>query len=47
MKYLTFALAKGRLAEQTMDLFEKINMPCEEIQENAILPLQESQKTEK
>ncbi len=33
MKYLTFALAKGRLAEQTMDLFEKINMPCEEMKQ--------------
>ena len=33
MKYLTFALAKGRLAEQTMDLFEKIDMPCEEMKQ--------------
>ena len=33
MKYLTFALAKGRLAEQTMELFEKIGMPCEEMKQ--------------
>lgn len=33
MKYLTFALAKGRLAEQTMKLFEEINMPCEEMKQ--------------
>lgn len=33
MKYLTFALAKGRLAEQTMALFEKIGMPCEEMKQ--------------
>ena len=33
MRYLTFALAKGRLAEQTMDLLEKIGMPCEEMKE--------------
>ena len=33
MKYLTFALAKGRLAEQTMDLFEQIGMPCEEMKQ--------------
>ncbi len=33
MRYLTFALAKGRLADQTMELFEKIGMPCEEMKE--------------
>ncbi len=33
MRYLTFALAKGRLAEQTMELFEKIHMPCEQMKE--------------
>lgn len=31
MKYLTFALAKGRIAEQAMDLLEKVGMPCEEM----------------
>ena len=31
MRYLTFALAKGRLADQTMELFEKIGMPCQEM----------------
>jgi len=33
MRYLTFALAKGRLADQTMELFEQIGMPCEEMKE--------------
>ncbi|MGL4791186.1 MAG: ATP phosphoribosyltransferase [Anaerotignaceae bacterium] len=33
MRYLTFALAKGRLAEQTLELLEKIGMPCEEMKE--------------
>lgn len=31
MRYLTFALAKGRLAEQTMELLEQVGMPCEEM----------------
>ncbi len=31
MKYLTFALAKGRLADKTMELLEQIGMPCEEM----------------
>lgn len=35
MRYLTFALAKGRLAEQSMELFEKIGMPCEEMKEKS------------
>lgn len=35
MRYLTFALAKGRLAEQTMELFERIGMPCEEMKEKS------------
>ena len=29
MRYLTFALGKGRLANQTLELFEKIGMTCE------------------
>ena len=29
MRYLTFALAKGRLAEQSLDLLEKIGITCE------------------
>ncbi len=33
MRYLTFALAKGRLAEQTLEIFEKIGMPCDEMKE--------------
>ena len=31
MKYLTFALAKGRLAKETLKLLEKIGITCEEI----------------
>ena len=30
-RYLTFALGKGRLANKTLDLFEKIGITCEEI----------------
>ena len=30
-KYLTFALGKGRLANKTMELFEKIGITCEEM----------------
>ncbi|MCF0145270.1 MAG: ATP phosphoribosyltransferase [Eubacterium sp.] len=31
MRMLTIALTKGRLADQTLDLFEKIGLGCEEI----------------
>lgn len=34
MRYLTFALAKGRLAELTVDLLESIGITCEEIKSN-------------
>ena len=33
MRYLTFALGKGRLAKQTLELFEKIGITCEEMKE--------------
>ncbi|MDD3277483.1 MAG: ATP phosphoribosyltransferase [Lachnospiraceae bacterium] len=33
MRYLTFALGKGRLAEKTMQLFEKIGITCEEMKD--------------
>ena len=33
MRYLTFALGKGRLASQTLELFEKIGITCEEMKE--------------
>ena len=33
MRYLTIALTKGRLANQTLDLFEKIGITCEEIRD--------------
>ncbi len=32
-KYLTFALGKGRLARQTLELFERIGITCEEIKD--------------
>ena len=30
MRYLTFALAKGRLAKKTLSLFEKMGISCGE-----------------
>lgn len=33
MRYLTFALGKGRLAKTAMELFEKIGIHCEEMKE--------------
>ncbi len=33
MRYLTFALAKGRMAKKTMELFEAIGLSCEEMKE--------------
>lgn len=35
MEYLTFALAKGRLAEKTMELLEKIGITCDEMKEDS------------
>lgn len=35
MEYITFALAKGRLADKTMELLEKIGITCEEMKENS------------
>ena len=32
-RYLTFALAKGRLASQTLELFEKMGIFCEEMKD--------------
>ena len=34
MRYLTFAIGKGRLAKQTLELFEKIGITCEEMKDN-------------
>ncbi|MCI5602112.1 MAG: ATP phosphoribosyltransferase [Lachnospiraceae bacterium] len=31
MRYLTFALAKGRLAKKSLEMFEKIGITCEEM----------------
>ena len=33
MRYLTFAMEKGRLAKQTLELFEKIGITCEEMKD--------------
>lgn len=35
MRYLTFALGKGRLARQTLELFEKIGITCEEMKDSS------------
>lgn len=34
-RYLTFALAKGRLAQKTMELFEQIGISCEEMRDKS------------
>ena len=36
MRYLTFALAKGRLAKKSLEMFEKIGITCEEIDEDKL-----------
>lgn len=33
MRYLTIALTKGRLAQKTLDMFEKIGITCDEIRD--------------
>ena len=33
MRYLTFALGKGRLAKKTLEMFEKIGITCEEMKD--------------
>ncbi len=35
MRYLTFALGKGRLAKKALELFEKIGIQCEEMKDPA------------
>ena len=35
MRYLTIALGKGRLAQKTMELFEKIGITCEEMKDKS------------
>lgn len=35
MKYLTFALAKGRLARKSMELFERIGITCREMEDES------------
>ena len=33
MRYLTFALTKGRLADKTLAMLEKIGITCEEMKD--------------
>ena len=33
MRYITFALAKGRLAKHTLSLLEQIGITCEEMKD--------------
>lgn len=33
MRYLTFALGKGRLADKTLELLEKVGITCEEMKD--------------
>ena len=33
MRYLTFALTKGRLAEKTLSMLEQIGITCEEMRD--------------
>ena len=33
MRYLTFALGKGRLAKKTLEMFEQIGITCEEMKD--------------
>jgi len=35
MRYLTFALTKGRLAKKTLELFERIGITCDEMKDPA------------
>ncbi len=35
MRYLTFALGKGRLAKQTLEAFEKIGITCCEMKDKS------------
>ena len=35
MEYLTFALAKGRLATQTLSILESIGITCEEMKDKS------------
>ena len=37
MKYLTVALAKGRLAELAMDMFLELGMDCSEMKEKTFI----------
>ena len=35
MRYITFALAKGRLAKKAMDILEKSGITCEEMKDES------------
>ena len=50
MRYLTFALGKGRLANKTLEMFEKIGITCEEMRDKdsrLIIQLRPLQRQEK
>ena len=35
MKYLTFALTKGRLASKTLEMLEKLGITCQEMKDKS------------
>ncbi len=35
MRYLTFAPGKGRLANKTLEMFEKVGITCEEMKDQS------------
>ena len=35
MRYITFALAKGRLAKKTLEMFEQIGITCDEMKDES------------
>ena len=39
MRYLTIALAKGRLAKNALEIFENIGITCEEMKDEQTKPL--------
>ena len=45
MRYLTFALGKGRLAKKAMELFEQIGITCEEMKDKDLSLIHISEPT--
>ena len=46
-RYLTIALCKGRVANQTMDLLEKLGIKCDEIKDKSTRKLIFTKRTSK